>query len=195
MTQRLVAGGDGSRPWAQTIRARRRPPCAATAGSPSSWTRAPRSGSPPATTRRRARPRSARRCRARGATATSQPSAAASQRVVAPPGVGAVGRRGRLAAQRSRSASKAACCLALEGGDRARVVGQEAAVVAQAEGRLLHLERNRPLQEVVAVCAAARWRHRIEADLVEEPQQPRLPARSRRSRRKRFHICTVRPTN
>ena len=78
------------------------------------------------------------------------------------------------ASQRARSASNAACWPALNARDAVGVRGQERAVVAQAKHVLLDLQPAPPVRKVVAEAQQRLGGDRVEADLVEEAQQPGL---------------------
>ena len=62
----------------------------------------------------------------------------------------------------------------LEGADRRRLIAQEALVVGEAEPPVLDAQRRSPCHEVGAQREQFVRAHRIEPDLVEEAQQPRL---------------------
>ena len=99
------------------------------------------------------------------------------------------------AAQRSRSASKAACWCFLNvsasGFDRL----QKSMIVAQAEFLWLDAQRVAPARERITNLQQLLGAHRIKSHLIEEAQQPRRPRREFRGGWKVFHICSVRPTN
>ncbi len=82
-----------------------------------------------------------------------------------------------------------------ERGDALGLALEEGMIIVQIEDLLLDTDRGAPLAEIFPQPAQLLFRDRVETDLIEEAQQPRLARRKDRVLQKLVPDGSVRPTS